>query len=286
MAGTPLLPLEPPASQLYPVLKRSFVRPQSPRMVSLALLPPSRAEPDSPFARMFSRTSFFLSFVILTQGHVCRLLREQNRREGEKHNRLSLQCTLIWDRTCNLGTCPDGFEPTPFRFMRWCSSQLSHVGQPGPGFLKEIHSPQSPVQGLRVLLCHVMGTFSASPSPLPTVQIWFSPLRSGRAAVCPSFGVFYAGFSSFPGFAAPDDRYSIRALFTSCALAKKQFITEFLKSSLRQIKAAKLTTEGFWKKNSIHEIFIKTAIVINIWKPVINVKSYQCQAYAIHRLFC
>jgi hypothetical protein len=36
------------------------------------------------------------------------------------------------------------------------------------------------------------------------------------------------------------------------------------KSSLRQIKTAKLATEGFLEKNSVHEIFIKTAIVINI----------------------
>lgn len=56
----------------------------------------------------------------------------------------------------------------------------------------------------------------------------------------------------------------MRPLHLLCT-GKKQFITEFLKSSLRQIKAAKLATEGFLgEKNSVHEIFIKTAIVINI----------------------
>lgn len=95
-------------------------------------------------------------------------------------------------------------------------------------FLGNSHSLRSPVQGLRDLLCLGNTSPPRAGHSLSLVLVFEQQYNS-----CWSFFwevlFFFPGSSSFPEFAAPDDGYSIRALFTSCTLAGKQFITAFLK---------------------------------------------------------
>lgn len=113
-----------------------------------------------------------------------------------------------------------------------------------PGFLREI--PHSSIAFPRAL-CPSLSWKCFSVSSHQSASL--APFYEERQSSCLSlFWAIFAGSSSFPGFASPGDRYSMRAHSPSVRWQGSNLSLHFKKSSLRQIKAAKLATEGFGKK--------------------------------------